>query len=57
MLELRPTCEHCSTPLPPDALHARICNEIWTAFVTLVRQRLCLSVADLSGTSGETAAV
>ena len=19
MLELRPTCEHCNTPLPPDA--------------------------------------
>ena len=26
MLELRPTCEHCNTPLPPDAPHARICS-------------------------------
>jgi len=26
MLELRPTCEHCSKPLPPDSLDARICS-------------------------------
>ncbi|MGN7101655.1 DUF1272 domain-containing protein [Ralstonia holmesii] len=26
MLELRPTCEHCNTALPPDATHARICS-------------------------------
>ncbi len=26
MLELRPTCEHCNTPLPPDAPDARICS-------------------------------
>lgn len=26
MLQLRPTCEHCNTPLPPDALNARICS-------------------------------
>lgn len=26
MLELRPTCEHCNTPLPPDSLAARICS-------------------------------
>jgi len=26
MLELRPACEHCNTPLPPDALDARICS-------------------------------
>ncbi len=26
MLELRPTCEHCNTPLPPDSLDARICS-------------------------------
>lgn len=26
MLELRPTCEHCNAPLPPDAQHARICS-------------------------------
>jgi len=26
MLEVRPTCEHCNKPLPPDALDARICT-------------------------------
>jgi uncharacterized protein len=26
MLELRPTCEHCNRPLPPDSLDARICS-------------------------------
>jgi hypothetical protein len=26
MLELRPTCENCAKPLPPDALEARICT-------------------------------
>ena len=26
MLELRPTCEHCNKPLPPDAPDARICS-------------------------------
>ena len=26
MLELRPTCEHCNTPLPPDSAEARICS-------------------------------
>lgn len=26
MLELRPTCEHCNTPLPPNALNAMICT-------------------------------
>jgi hypothetical protein len=26
MLQLRPTCEHCNTPLPPDSLEARICS-------------------------------
>jgi hypothetical protein len=26
MLELRPTCENCNTPLPPDSLEARICT-------------------------------
>ena len=26
MLELRPTCEHCNRPLPPDARDARICS-------------------------------
>jgi uncharacterized protein len=26
MLELRPTCEHCNTALPPNALDARICT-------------------------------
>lgn len=26
MLELRPTCEHCNTALPPDSTDARICS-------------------------------
>lgn len=26
MLELRPTCENCNTPLPPDSPAARICS-------------------------------
>jgi uncharacterized protein len=26
MLELRPTCEHCNTALPPHSLQARICS-------------------------------
>jgi len=26
MLELRPTCEHCNKPLPPDSPEARICS-------------------------------
>jgi hypothetical protein len=26
MLQLRPTCEHCNTTLPPDSPEARICS-------------------------------
>ena len=26
MLELRPNCEHCNKPLPPETLDARICS-------------------------------
>ncbi len=26
MLELRPTCEHCNKPLPPESTDARICT-------------------------------
>lgn len=26
MLELRPTCEHCNTPLPPASDQAMICT-------------------------------
>ncbi len=26
MLELRPTCEHCNTPLPPESTAAMICT-------------------------------
>ena len=26
MLELRPTCENCNKPLPPESLEARICS-------------------------------
>lgn len=26
MLEIRPSCEHCDKPLPPDSLDAMICT-------------------------------
>ena len=26
MLEIRPTCEHCNTALPPESTAARICS-------------------------------
>jgi hypothetical protein len=26
MLELRPTCENCNKPLPPNSVEARICS-------------------------------
>jgi hypothetical protein len=26
MLELRPSCEHCNKPLPPNAAEGRICS-------------------------------
>ena len=26
MLELRPSCENCNEPLPPDSVEARICT-------------------------------
>jgi hypothetical protein len=26
MLQLRPTCEHCNTALPPESTEARICS-------------------------------
>ena len=36
MLELRPTCEHCNSKLPPDSLQARICSYECTFCVTCV---------------------
>src|SRR5262245_12101848 len=36
MLELRPTCEHCNTPLPPESLEARICSYECTFCATCV---------------------
>ncbi len=36
MLELRPTCEHCNKPLPPDSLEARICTFECTFCATCV---------------------
>jgi uncharacterized protein len=36
MLELRPTCEHCNTSLPPDSLEARICSYECTFCATCV---------------------
>lgn len=36
MLELRPNCEHCNRPLPPDSRDARICSYECTFCVTCV---------------------
>ncbi len=36
MLELRPSCEHCNKPLPPDATDARICTYECTFCVACV---------------------
>ncbi len=36
MLELRPTCEHCNKPLPPDSSEARICSYECTFCATCV---------------------
>jgi uncharacterized protein len=40
MLELRPTCEHCNTALPPDSLEARICSYECTFCASCVDQVL-----------------
>jgi hypothetical protein len=40
MLELRPTCENCNKPLPPDSLEARICSYECTFCVTCVESVL-----------------
>ena len=37
MLELRPTCEHCNTPLPPASTEAMICSFECTFCQTCVR--------------------
>jgi hypothetical protein len=36
MLELRPTCENCTKPLPPDSTEARICSYECTFCATCV---------------------
>jgi hypothetical protein len=36
MLELRPTCENCTKPLPPDSIEARICSYECTFCATCV---------------------
>ncbi|UCE88621.1 MAG: DUF1272 domain-containing protein [Pseudomonadota bacterium] len=36
MLELRPACEHCNKPLPPESLEARICTYECTFCATFV---------------------
>ncbi len=36
MLELRPTCEHCNQPLPPESTEARICSYECTFCATCV---------------------
>jgi hypothetical protein len=40
MLELRPTCEHCNKPLPPDSMEARICSYECTFCATCVETLL-----------------
>jgi hypothetical protein len=40
MLELRPSCEHCNKPLPPDSLEARICSYECTFCATCVERVL-----------------
>lgn len=40
MLELRPTCEHCNTPLPPASTEARICSYECTFCADCVEQVL-----------------
>jgi len=40
MLELRPTCENCNKPLPPDSLEARICSYECTFCASCVEQVL-----------------
>jgi hypothetical protein len=36
MLELRPTCENCNRPLPPESIEARICTLECTFCATCV---------------------
>jgi hypothetical protein len=40
MLELRPSCEHCNAPLPPDSADARICSFECTFCATCVEHVL-----------------
>ena len=40
MLELRPTCENCNVPLPPNSLDARICTYECTFCADCVEQIL-----------------
>jgi len=40
MLQLRPVCEHCAKPLPPDSLEARICSYECTFCASCVEQVL-----------------
>lgn len=37
-LALRPSCEHCNKPLPPDSTEARICSFECTFCATCVEQ-------------------
>lgn len=40
MLELRPSCEHCNTALPPHSVEARICSYECTFCANCVRSVL-----------------
>lgn len=44
MLELRPSCEHCAAPLPPDSVDAWICTfecTFCTQCVSEVLENVC----------------
>lgn len=44
MLELRPTCEHCNKPLPPESTEARICSYECTfcaSCVEMILENVC----------------
>ena len=49
MLELRPTCEHCNTPLPPNSLEARICTYECTFCVNCANDTLKCTCPNCGG--------
>ena len=49
MLELRPTCENCNTPLPPSSLEARICSFECTFCATCAEGALASTCPNCGG--------